>query len=337
LPARIGAAPGALVAAASLFILGACAGATEDARNSLTPIVTMEVPGAIDPGQVVDTTAMQTAAKLVEAAGEALFSAGMPGDPIASLATAGSVASWAQGRRGIPGDYEAATGDTLVWAVQIEGQWRAAADSPPNARSDRFAVVAIHTQTGRPVAAAVSPDPYMAPRQVRGKTRFDCVVWETGPGQVSLGPDRAVEAVRQIYPEGALDKFENEWDVERADAQIVRCVESAGGVDRFRFRWFVTLMSQLELQDCSTPSVRAAELKRRCWGMVGTHLVDGITGEVEARNETEYTGPLLTDTEFEKVETFAGVAGWWEAWARLRNYKDTIVPAAVFQAMVAQP
>jgi hypothetical protein len=325
-----------VIAAATLFLV-ACSDGGGNTRNSLTPIVTVEVQGAIDPGTVGAEHAMQTAVRLVEAAAERILAAGMPGDPIASLATAGSVTSWAQGRRVIEGDYEAAANDALVWAVQIEGQWRTAADSPRNAPSDRFAVVAVDTRTGRPVAAVVSPEPYMPPRQVRGKTRFDCVVWDTGPGQVSLGPDQAIEAVRRIYPAGALDKFKNEWDIQRADAEIVRCVDSSGAAETFRFRWFVTLASRLELHDCSTPSVRASELKRRCWSMVATHLVDGVTGEVRARNEAEYPGPLLTDSEFEQVKAFATTAGWWEAWARLRNYKDTIVPASVLQAMAAQP
>jgi len=331
--ARFAPIAGMVVAAALVLLLSACGGGARSERNSLTPIVTIEVPGAIDPGPVDNGTAMQTAFKLVDAAGQSLFATGIPGDPIASLASAGSVVSWAGGRRVVEGDYEPVADNALVWAVQIEGQWRTAPDSPGNAQSDRFAVVAIDTRTGRPVVAVVSPDPYLAPRQVRGKTRFDCVVWDAGPGQVSLGPDQATAAVRQIYPAGARDKFGNEWEIERADAEIVRCVDSPGAAETFRFRWFVTLTSRLELHDCSTPSVRASELKRRCWSMVATHLVDGVTGEVKSRHEAEYTGPLLTDTEFAQVKTFASQAGWWDAWARLRNFKDTIAPAAVLQAM----
>jgi hypothetical protein len=152
-----------------------------------------------------------------------------------------------------------------------------------------------------------------------------------------FGPVQAIEAVRSLYPGGATNRFGNAWEVDRADAEMIRCLDTVGGVETFRWRWLVSVPSRMALADCSTPSSRAIELKRRCWSPTATHVVDGLTGEVMTRREAELTGPLLTDREFDDVSRVTSTRGWWEAWAMLSPFNDAIVPPGTLSRLTAAP
>ncbi|MDO8632180.1 MAG: hypothetical protein Q7R41_16985, partial [Phycisphaerales bacterium] len=325
----------ALMPVAALALALSCGSESPPARTALTPIATIHVPDAIDLGTVSPSTAIETAMQRVESAGEILGVQQVPDQPVARLTTSGNLKSWAGERAVIEGEYSAAAESSLVWAVQIQGRWRAGSNAPGGAPA-RFALIGIDAHTGEAVVGYVSADPFMAPSRLRGQATFTCVTFNAGDSRVAIGPRQAIDLVRPFYSQG-VSKIGSEWDFDRADAETVRCVDTVGGTDYFMFRWFVTVPSRMALYDCSTPSVRQVDLKKRCWSPVATHLVDGVSGELMEHRESELPGPLLTDQEFDQVKRFAESTTWWEAWARLSGYNDSIIPAHTLETLLALP
>jgi hypothetical protein len=322
----------AVLVVAALAVATACGDNRAPARTALTPISTAHVPNALDLGTVASEVAIEAAMRRVEAAGESLGAQQMPDEPVARLTVLGDLKRWAIERTVIDGEYPAALDDSLIWAVQAQGRWtgfNAAAGS-----AARFALVGVDAHTGEALAGFVSSDPFMAPSRLRSQQTFTCVTFDAAESRVALGPRQAIDAVRASYPQGAASKPGSEWDFERADAATVRCVDTVAGTDSFKFRWIVTVPSKMALHDCSTPSTRQVDLKKRCWSPLATHLVDGITGEVMGRNELELTGPLLTDQDFDQVKRFAASTNWWEAWARLSAYNDSIIPGGILETLM---
>lgn len=325
----------AVVSVAALAFALSCGGESTPARTALTPISTIHVPDAVDLGAVSPSTAIETAMRLVESAGESLGAQQVPDEPVARLTTHGNLKTWVGERAAIEGEYSAVAEGSLVWAVQIQGRWRAASNAA-GAAPARFALVGIDAHTGEAVAGYVSADPFMAPSRLRGQATFTCVTFDAGQSRVAIGPRQAIDAVRPFYSQG-VSKIGSEWDFDRADAETVRCVDTVGGTDYFKFRWFVTVPSRMALHDCSTPSVRQVDLKKRCWSPVATHLVDGVSGELMEHRESELPGPLLTDQAFDQVKQFAASTNWWEAWARLSGYNDSIIPDRTLGTLIALP
>ncbi|MBI4219222.1 MAG: hypothetical protein HY682_03685 [Chloroflexi bacterium] len=315
----------ALLVLAAGLLLVACGGESAPPRTALTPFVTEAVPNPVELNKVTETDATETARLHLVKPRENVGATELPRDPIARLMTLDRLTEWQADKVLIPEQHRQATPDTLVWAVQFEGIWvpdrRAAASEP-----GRFAVVAVDSRQGDVVAAVWATEPLLTPRRLRAQPPSPCVIFRPEEAQVQIGPTQATEAVRAGASSRPPGKFGDRWEYERADAQLVRCVDTVKGVDYLRFNWLVTLPSEMALHDCSIPSVRKVELQRSCWSPVSTHLVSGLDGSVTAVGETGLPGPLVTSGDLEAIRTYAKGNGWWSIWGRLSTFNDSIVP-----------
>lgn len=322
-----------VIVIAVLAVLGSACSTSEEKllTNASTPVREAVVPGALSLGDVPETAATESARAFLNANLAAGGAIQAPTSPITRLTNFATFERWASDGFALGDAIGTVPGDTTIWTVQFEGAWRP--DDRPV--SLRFAVVAIDARSGSVVSAAAFPGAMIWPKRsgIRQPTR--CVTFPPSQVLVTVGPAQAVERVKAAIPEGTLSPIKTPWAVDRADATALRCVVESSAGSTFQYGWMVSVPSEISLRDCSTPSVRQVEIKRRCWATVAVYFVDGVTGAASRIDEKEFTGPLLTDAQASIVDEAALVLGWWDVWARLRANDDSIVPAHIVDALTA--